>query len=313
MTDGATGVGVELARAREARGLALVDVAQQLRLAPRQIESIEHERFDALPGPTIARGMLRNYARLLELDPEPLLERLGARLDAPDAERLAERFSQAVPFSDTARRSTLVYVGLSLVVLAVVGTMGYQWREERTASRELAFVPAAKVPLEPPRVLAEAAAPPAPEPADAPKVPAVPALERVAEPPRAAASTATPSTPAPPPAAPKPAAAAPAAATPAEASPTQPLPLAAKPADPAGPTHRLVLRFEEESWVEITDGRGRVLVWSLLPAGTQRAVEGSPPFSVVLGNARHVELYYDGRFVDLGPRTRGDVARLKLE
>src|SRR5690606_29886115 len=66
----ASGAGAALARAREEQGLALADVAQQLKLAPRQIEALEQERFGALPGPTIARGMLRNYARLLKLDPE---------------------------------------------------------------------------------------------------------------------------------------------------------------------------------------------------------------------------------------------------
>ncbi|MGQ0548010.1 MAG: helix-turn-helix domain-containing protein, partial [Betaproteobacteria bacterium] len=82
----ATGVGAELAQAREAQGLALADVAQQLKFAPRQLEALEQERFNALPGPTIARGMLRNYARLLKLDADALLVRLGDRLDAPDAE-----------------------------------------------------------------------------------------------------------------------------------------------------------------------------------------------------------------------------------
>ena len=54
-----TGVGAELKRGREAAGLAIGDAAQRLKLLPRQIESLEGERFDRLPGPAIARGMLR--------------------------------------------------------------------------------------------------------------------------------------------------------------------------------------------------------------------------------------------------------------
>jgi len=91
-----TGVGEELLRARQACGLEITDVAQQLKFAPRQLEALEQERFDLLPGATIARGMLRNYARLLKLDPEPLIQRMADRLDAPDSNRLAERFSQPV-------------------------------------------------------------------------------------------------------------------------------------------------------------------------------------------------------------------------
>src|SRR5258706_7573500 len=77
------GVGRALAEAREAQGLQLADIAQQLKFMPRQIESLEAERFDALPGPTIARGMVRTYARFLKLDPEPLLARMAGRGRGP--------------------------------------------------------------------------------------------------------------------------------------------------------------------------------------------------------------------------------------
>src|SRR5204863_2427185 len=109
--EGATlGVGRALAEAREAQGLQLADIAQQLKFMPRQIESLEAERFDALPGPTIARGMVRTYARFLKLDPEPLLELMAGRMQARDATpQLAARFSQPVPFSDSGRKSTVVY------------------------------------------------------------------------------------------------------------------------------------------------------------------------------------------------------------
>ena len=56
-----TGVGHELAAAREARGLALADVAQQLKFAPRQLEALEQEHFEALPGATFAREIGRAH------------------------------------------------------------------------------------------------------------------------------------------------------------------------------------------------------------------------------------------------------------
>ena len=119
-----TGVGQELAAAREARGLALADVAQQLKFAPRQLEALEQEQFSALPGATFARGMVRSYARLLKLDPDPLVERIAGRFEVPDSNRLAARYHQPVPFSDSARKSTFVYLGLSLGVLVLVGARG---------------------------------------------------------------------------------------------------------------------------------------------------------------------------------------------
>src|SRR6185295_1943596 len=129
MTVATTGIGGELARAREARGLALADVAQSLKFAPRQLEALEQERFDQLPGGTFARGMVRSYARLLKLDPEPMVSRIGKRFEVPEVSQLAARYSQPVPFSDSGRRSTLVYLGLSLGVLLLGGGVAYEWHQ----------------------------------------------------------------------------------------------------------------------------------------------------------------------------------------
>jgi cytoskeleton protein RodZ len=62
----------------------------------------------------------------------------------------------------------------------------------------------------------------------------------------------------------------------------------------------------------VRDGTGRSLVSSLNPAGTERAVHGQPPFELVIGNAAHVRLTYDGKPVDLKPHIRGKVARFTL-
>jgi cytoskeleton protein RodZ len=279
----ASGVGAQLARAREEQGLTLADAAQQLKFAPRQIEALEQERFGALPGPTIARGMLRNYARLLKLDPDEVLARLGDRLDAPDAERLAARFSQPVPFSDSGRRSTLVYAGLSVLILGAVGTVAYEWQQERNAKRQLAFVAAAQAPLEPPR----AAAPPRPV-APPPQKSAAPVAKTTAKPVEAMPATETRAAAAPP--------VAPPAAPPA-----------------ASGAHRIVVSCEEECWIEVKDGLDRQLVSSLNPPGTERVVRGRPPYEVVIGNAQHASVVYNDRPIDLKPHIRSEVARFTLQ
>jgi cytoskeleton protein RodZ len=276
----ASGVGAELARARQEQGLGLAEVAQQLKFAARQIEALEQERFGALPGPTIARGMLRNYARLLKLDADELLARLGERLEAPDAERLAARFSQPVPFSDSGRRSTLVYAGLSLAILGAVGAVAYEWHQERSAKRQLAFVAAAQAPLEPPRAAAPAQPP-------APAAPPAPALPK-SPPPVAKASA-------------KPAEALPAAET------------RAVPVPPPSGVHRIVVSCEQECWIEVKDGLDRQLVSSLNPPGTERVVRGRPPYEVVIGNALHASVTYNERPIDLKPHIRSEVARFTLQ
>jgi cytoskeleton protein RodZ len=273
-----TGVGAELARARQAEGLSIGDVAQQLKFAPRQLEALEAERFGDLPGATIARGMLRNYARLVKLDPEPLLQRAAQRLGGPAADHLAARFSQPVPFSDGSRHATAAYLVLSLVVLAVVGGLGYHWHQERTTAERLPFVKAVPEP-QPPAPVPQAQAPsPAPTPSPAPVAVAEPAPQK----PEVKQADAAVEKKAP------------------------------KPLTPG--MHRIVILCEQEAWVEVTDGQGRSLVSSLNPAGSERVVQARGPFEVVIGNARNVRLTLDDRPVDLVRHIgrHSDVARLKL-
>ena len=293
------GIGRALAEARQAQGLELADISQQLKFMTRQIEALEAERFDSLPGPTIARGMVRTYARFLKLDPEPLLEKMAGRVEAKDATpQLAARFQEPVPFADGGRRSTAVYLGLSVVVLAAAGLVFYQWRHEHAAP---AFVVAdaqppakarAEAPAAPRREQVARAAPPAP-----PVTPVTPVT-------RAEPVEAAPVAKSAPVAAPKPAAPAPEAALPV---------VAAKDyvARTAGP-HRLVLRFEEEAWAEVIDSQGRQLVSSLNPAGTERVVRVSPPFNLVIGNAQHVKVSYNDREIDLQPHVKVEVARFTV-
>ena len=152
------GIGAQLRQAREALGLSVDDVSLQLKFAPRQIESLEQERFDRLPGPTIARGMVRNYARLLRLDPEPLIERMAPRVEkAPDPGRIAARFRQPVPFSDGAKRSTLIYAGFSIGLLLLVAAVAYEWQQEKATPEFVAPVQTQRPePVEPPQTVAAA-------------------------------------------------------------------------------------------------------------------------------------------------------------
>jgi cytoskeleton protein RodZ len=289
---------VELKRAREAAGLAIDGVAYKLKLLPRQIESLEHERFDRLPGPAIARRMVRSYARLLKLDPEPLVERMAAREEkATDRGQVAGRHREPLPGRN--RRSTLLYAGFSLVLLALIGALVYEWRQEKAA-------PEIAAPVEPPQVqpaaVTQVVPPVVPEapPAAGEKPLAEPVERPVAKP------VETP------------------VAKPVETPPASEKSQVAKAADKPKPqtaaqptlppgSHHLVLRMEEEAWLEVRDGAGRSLVASLNPAGTERALRGQPPFELVVGNAAHVKLTYDGKPVDLKPHIRGEVARFTLQ
>jgi len=81
-----------------------------------------------------------------------------------------------------------------------------------------------------------------------------------------------------------------------------------------GPGKRSVrLVFDQESWVEIRDGAGKVIFSQLNQAGSTRRVYGRPPLSLIVGNAHGVRLTYNEQPVDLEPHTKIDVARFTLE
>jgi cytoskeleton protein RodZ len=85
-------------------------------------------------------------------------------------------------------------------------------------------------------------------------------------------------------------------------------PVPARPAGAAG--GGLKLSFARPAWVEVRDGRGQIVFAEMSPAGSQREIDGLPPFSLVVGNAAHVTLEYRGRMIALAPRSKDDVARL---
>ncbi|MDP1658073.1 MAG: DUF4115 domain-containing protein [Methylotenera sp.] len=73
-------LGEVLASARNVKNLTVKDVSNNLRLSIKQIEALENNDFGGLSQPMITRGFIRNYARLLELDAEPLLASYRARV-----------------------------------------------------------------------------------------------------------------------------------------------------------------------------------------------------------------------------------------
>lgn len=150
-------VGEALADRRRALGYSVEDIALKLKFSRRQLEALEQGRFDRLSGPTFVRGMTRSYARLLDLDPAPLIERIGAHLSAPADPETAIVLNEPIPFSDGSQRVNLAYAGLSLVIAGVIGAVAWEWLAESAAKDRLTFVRAAQAPAEPARVPVEVA------------------------------------------------------------------------------------------------------------------------------------------------------------
>jgi len=318
--------GAQLAQARVAHGLAVEGVAQQLKFSPRQIEALEADRYDQLPGVAVVRGMVRGYARLVGMDAAPLLETLRDAVPAPDANQIVARYREPVPFSDASKRSNVVYVVFTLAVLAVAALVLVQWRQERPEgearmtfvapvdeSQRTAVASASQALPVPPVVEAPAQTPGAASPDnDAPALAAAPTEE-----PRLDAGVASPApveTPTEAATAETPPAEALAAA--AETAPAEQASGAAAQAASVSATapgqQSVRLECLEEAWVEIRDGDGKLLHAQLNAAGSAVELTGKAPLSFVIGNAQSVRLNVDGRSVDLAPYIRVAVARFTL-
>jgi len=291
-------IGLRLRQAREAMGLQLSEVAQTLKLGQRQVDALERDDWAALPGQTFIRGFIRNYARLVQLDPSPLMADLDRVLVKPqDTLDVPEVKPATMPsVGSVGRRDRNVALfGMGLLLLAALAYFLLPndlaaWRDRLQSL--LDGTPAVTEP-----VLAVA-------PANEPVFPPGASTEQVLNPQvlngePAASAPATGDVVAIPTAAPS------ATIVPAE------VPLAPPAVDARPPQLRFVV--SKASWVEVRDRENKTLFSQRLLAPSEQLVSGQGPFNVVVGYAPGVRLYSRGQVVDLEPHTKGDVARLVLE
>jgi len=290
------GPGWTLREARERLGVSEREVAEALNLPPQVIEAMEADDASKLPGAVFARGYLRSYAKLLELDAEALLDHYPKPAEDPEIGDLAPL--PARPWwQDNALWPFRGLIAGALVVLLLLVWLwpdGTDSAADTVASRAPAAgeVPALR-PSEAPATDVQARRPDAPS--------------------DAAATVAGPlpdAAPRPVPASAPGSAAAPTAAATAEV-PAQPLADGAQRLTATG-SDRLSLSFSEDCWVEVRAADGTSLYSDLNRGGASLALVGEAPFRVLLGYAPGVRLEFNGEAVPLAPHTRNNVATLVL-
>jgi cytoskeleton protein RodZ len=270
---GSAAPSVRLSQARQAQNLTTAEVASRLKLSVWQIEALESGQYQRLPGVIFVRGFIRNYARLLKLDPEELADAATRLLPQP-APRPETPPSRAIPFPTAATWRWRRYAAAAAVIVALLTVYEYFFNDEpgtvTTKPGPVAALPSSQKPR--------------------PAVPSKKPREAQAKQPTAAAVSSPQIAP----------------ASPAGVSQQR-----ERTASPDEREVRLV--FEEESWVEIRDRNDQTIFAQLNQAGTTRRVSGVPPLHIVVGNSQGVRMTYAGRDIDLARHTKIDVARLTLE
>lgn len=119
-----------LREAREARGLSVFEVAQSLKFGVRQIEALEADNYAALPpGTTFLRGFVRGYAKLLKLDPLPLLELLDGRAPSalPEVRAPQNMGVAATPVVAGRRSSSPMLIGAAVIAIVAAGLAAWHF------------------------------------------------------------------------------------------------------------------------------------------------------------------------------------------
>jgi cytoskeleton protein RodZ len=157
-------VGQILRGAREAQGMSVEDASMRLRLMNRQVAAMEADDFVSLGQPVFARGFVRNYARLLGVDAEALLARMGgAMAEPPSIVQMAPQLPRSWLTSPW-----LILLLLGMLVLVAVPVALYLWLNSDVSEPQALPTRTAQIAPAPPPV-AEPATSPAPDaaPADA--------------------------------------------------------------------------------------------------------------------------------------------------
>jgi cytoskeleton protein RodZ len=294
-----------LRQARQARGLHIAALAAAIKVTPQKLEALENDRLDQLPGATFARALAQTVCRFLKIDATPVLAllpqaadeglmRISQGLNAPFRDRPGRR-----PTRDLSVLKNPGVIGAAVLMLAaiVVYLVPGDWVPRAGSSEEPAVVV---------------------QPVDEPVPSAAPGVE-VASAPLAAEAASAPASDAA--SASAPLAALPvapiapiASALPAEASPVSAAASAAiSPAPDVASPAVLQIRAQGDSWVEVTDRRGRSLLSRVVRTGESLSIDGNPPLRVTVGNAAVTSVVYKGQSVDLAASTRDNVARVELK
>lgn len=311
--------GTLLRQAREAAGLSLAGLAAALKVPAPKLEALEADDYAAFQDHVFMRALAQSVCRTLRMDSASVL----ALLPRTQLKSLADdRGSINATFKERSFKATGTSLGrengsrkvaiIVLLLLAAAAAVYFLPKHEGDAEEPQAGASDAAALVQPagtvsePVAAQEPVAPAATTPAD------VPAASAPASAP-ASASASAPATSAPA-----------AAAVPAPASTTTPAaPAADAPAEGAAATSAattgqtpggvLVMKANAQSWVQVKDSSGRVVLQKTLAAGESIGAEGALPLSVIVGNASGTEVRVRGELLEVAKTTRDNVARFEVK
>jgi cytoskeleton protein RodZ len=314
--------GALLRQAREAAGMHIAALAVSLKVPVKKLEALEQDRFDLLPDSVFVRALASSVCRTLKLDAAAVLERLpqtsapkltyqGAGINAP----FRSPGEGPRPSIWTQVSRTAVLAGLALLLGALVLIFMPAAKQDAVNGKpEVDGMPVGNAEVVKPLLAVVAMANPGLAETPAP-------IAQVKEP-VAAVSAASAGQPLAAAAVPLSISSLPSATTPlaarASASAAVPAVVAAAPspalaASQAAPSGIVTFHAKGESWVEVTDAKGTVVLRRTLTAGEVAGASGVLPMAAVVGRADATQVQVRGKAFDLNAVARDNVARFEVK
>ncbi len=275
-------IGIRLRQGREAAGLTVEQVGQQLKLPVAIVKAMEIDDWARLGAPVYVRSYLGSYLRLVGLPPA-LCEQAAQSKATPSLVAMGTQSGVRRTLNHSLRNLVYLVMTAVLVIPVVLVARYYQ----AGSKPELLALDTRPAPVETP---VDSVALPATVPAPVP----APALDTATLPAASGEDL---------------------QAAPATASPAGPAPVMASMAPfqqaAAGP-QELLLKFTGESWVDVVDAQGARLERGLVSAGMERRYAPGQVARITLGRADAVDVSFAGKAVDTTPYRAANVARFTV-
>ena len=258
--------GERLAQARRELQISVFEIAKELHLDEPKVRALERNEFDVLGAPVFAKGHMKTYAQLVNVDADDVL------VDYYQLTR-ATIVPPVVSARPKAAKELSPGPWIAVIVVVIIVVTAFWWFTRPSE-------PDSEVPLEE-TLPAEVRQDESPAPPDSDEIP------EQDEPQRSAPQQSAPQV-----------------VEPVIREESQPE-VQDEPVIEAGQLHVLVT-YTGDCWTEITDANGRRLLFDLGKDGRTVELRGAEPFNVLFGNPGNVSLRVNGEERALPPTLRPD-------
>ncbi|KVN83287.1 RodZ domain-containing protein [Burkholderia ubonensis] len=319
-----TAVGGRLAQLREAKGWTVDDVSARLKVAPQKLRALESGDISHLPGVTFAIGVVRSYAKMLGVDPEPFAQALRRERGEPEVDLSMPASSGtdlprgrvSISLGGSSRHRPWLWGTAAAAAVLIAAAM---WHTGGDSSNWLARFKSGAVQGGASAASAPVASAAGVDAASAGGASVSAAVETSAPAVTAAAPQVVASAAAPQVVASTVPAAAEPVSQPAAVAPAASA-VAAGAAQPASVVvaagqSMIELKVKQDSWFSVRDKSGKELFSGLVHGGETKQVAGDGPFKVTIGNKAGLDaIAFEGKPVDPAKYSaaRGNVARFTL-